>query len=111
MPSDTVSAADALTLLPLPKFNALSQDQVRGIACIWDGVPLSTATAVDLGERRVKQFGQHTSWFPRACRPCALKQAMAALVDHGQSCEQCIDDHNLCTTGLGLVRAVREARR
>lgn len=111
MPSDTASATSPLAALPLPEFDTLSQDQVRGITCIWDGVPLSTATAVDLGERKVRQFGQRTSWFPRACKPCALREAMDALVKHGQSCEQCVDDSNLCTEGLGLVRAVREARR
>ncbi|WP_225811353.1 hypothetical protein [Streptomyces spinosus] len=110
MPSDTANAA-ALAALPLPEFNSLSQGQVRGIACIWDGAPLSTATAVDLGERKVRLVGTRISWFPRACRPCALKQAMDALLEHGQSCEQCTDDSSLCPVGTGLLRAIHEARR
>ncbi|MFG2638557.1 hypothetical protein ACGFX8_33015 [Streptomyces sp. NPDC048362] len=111
MPSETEAPANALAALPLPEVNSLSQGQVRGIACVWDGVPLRTATAVDLGERRVRWSGTRTSWFPRACRPCAERQALAAVLEHGQVCEQCTDDHTRCETGLTLVRAVREARR
>lgn len=110
MPSDTASVSP-LDLLPLPEFNSLSQAQTRGITCVFDGVALSPATAVDLGARSFRRLGEQVSWFPRACRPCALRQAMDALVDHSQSCEQCVDDHNLCPTGLAWVRAVREARR
>ncbi|MGV9755448.1 hypothetical protein ACWDUC_06370 [Streptomyces tricolor] len=101
----------ALDLLPLPEFHTLSQDQVRGATCVWDGVGLSSATAIDLGERKLKRVGGRVSWFPRACRRCALEQAMNTLVAHSQTCEQCVDDSNLCPTGSGLVRAVREARR
>lgn len=111
MPSETVAPANALAALPLPAFNSLSQEQVRGIACVWDGVPLRTATAVDLGERRVRYSGTRNSWFPRACHRCAEQQALAAVLEHGQSCEQCTDDHTQCPTGLTLVRAVRESRR
>ncbi|MFF1281035.1 hypothetical protein [Streptomyces sp. NPDC058299] len=110
MPTDTASMR-ALAALPLPEFNTLSQAQTRGITCVFDGVGLSPATAVDLGERPLRRLGERVSWFPRACRQCALTQAMNAVVAHGQSCEQCVDDHTLCPTGLGLVRAVREARR
>jgi hypothetical protein len=100
---------NALASLPLPEFNTLSQQQVRGITCVFDGVALSPATAVDLGEHRIRRI--HVSWFPRACRPCALPRAMQALQLHSGSCEQCVDDHTQCPTGLGLVRLVREARR
>ncbi|MES9522483.1 hypothetical protein [Streptomyces capoamus] len=108
MPSDTASAINPLAALPLPELGALTPEQARGATCVWDGAPLTAETAVNLGER---QDAEGTSLFPRACRPCALKQAMDALVAHGQSCEQCVDDSNLCPDGRGLVRAVREARR
>ncbi|MGW7786125.1 hypothetical protein [Streptomyces tricolor] len=108
---ETMSATQALAMLPLPEFHTLSQDQTRGITCAFDGVGLSPATAVSLGERSLRRVGGRVSWFPRACRRCALEQAMNALVAHSQTCEQCVDDSNLCPTGSGLVRAVREARR
>ncbi|QTD96217.1 hypothetical protein [Streptomyces cyanogenus] len=105
------TATQPLAVLSLPEFHTLSQDQVRGITCVYDGAALSSKTAVDLGERRLRRVGGRVSWFPRACRRCALEQAMSALVTHSQSCEECVDDSNLCPTGTGLVRAVREARK
>ncbi|BCM70841.1 hypothetical protein EASAB2608_06175 [Streptomyces sp. EAS-AB2608] len=110
MPSDTASA-NAFALLPLPEVSALSQNQVRGITCVFDGVGLSPGSAVDLGERSLRRVGGRVSWFPRACRPCALRWAMDTLVDHSRLCEQCVDDSSLCPEGAGFVRAVREARR
>lgn len=41
--------------------------------------------------------------------PTAL--AYRALLEHTQSCEQCIDDYRECPTGRALVRTVRDARR
>ncbi|OYP16979.1 hypothetical protein CFC35_22765 [Streptomyces sp. FBKL.4005] len=107
----TMSAVQAFALLPLPELHTLSQDQVRGTTCVWDGVGLSPEIAVDLGERKLRRVDGRVSWFPRACRRCALERAMHALVEHSQSCEQCVDDQNVCALGAGLVRAVREARR
>jgi hypothetical protein len=109
MSSETVSApVNALAFIPLPEVHALSQQQVRGITCVFDGVALSPATAVDLGER---QGSDGTGWFPRACRSCAMERSMVALQEHSGWCEQCTDDYLKCETGRGLVRAVREARR
>ncbi|WP_318205408.1 hypothetical protein [Streptomyces sp. SCL15-4] len=107
MPSDTAGTQPALAALPLPKYDTLTPDQARGATCVWDGTRLTGETAVDLGPRR----DDDGVWFPRACRPCAQKQAMDALVEHSSECEQCVDDHNLCPEGSTLVRAVREARR
>lgn len=98
-------AVEALVLLP---FAELPDDRRRGAVCLWDGVPLSADTAIDLGER---QADDGTSWFPRGCRACVLAQAMRALQLHTQSCEQCTDDFTQCLTGHGLVRLMREARR
>jgi hypothetical protein len=110
-PSETASApANSLAYIPLD-FDALTQDQVRGITCAWCGAALNAETAVDLGERRLRRPGENVAWFPRGCRQCAMVQAMVALKGHSDSCEQCIDDYTRCETGLGLVRAVRDARR
>jgi hypothetical protein len=98
---------DVLGLLTLPDVDDLSEAQRRGAVCVWGDSPLTPLSAVDLGERH----DDGTSWFPRACRPCAVGRAMNALQDHSGSCEQCVDDHTQCPTGLGLVRLVRETRR
>lgn len=104
----TINVTDPLVLLELPDVDDLSDDQRRGTICVWGDSPLTPLSAVDLGER---QADDGTSWFPRACRPCAVGRAMNALQDHSGSCEQCVDDHTQCPTGLGLVRLVRETRR
>jgi hypothetical protein len=49
--------------------------------------------------------------FPRSCRKDVADRAYKVLLDHGQSCEQCVDDGSRCETGTSLWRLVREARR
>lgn len=56
------------TLPPLPPVGDLSEQQVRGTACVYCGIHLDNATAVDLGERTARQAGSPRRWFPRACR-------------------------------------------
>ncbi|MEU3527584.1 hypothetical protein AB0E62_27560 [Streptomyces sp. NPDC038707] len=107
MSSDTAGTQPALAALPLPEYDSLTQDQTRGATCVWDGIQLTGETAVDLGPRRDTEG----VWFPRACRLCAQRQAMDALIQHSGACEQCVDDHTRCPEGSTLVRAVREARR
>jgi hypothetical protein len=97
---------DSAALLALPAVDELSDTQVRGSACVWCAVVLSPKTAVDLGQRT-----GDVTWFPRGCRPCAGIRAYEALLDHAPTCEQCVDDGRLCTTGVGLRRLVREGRR
>lgn len=112
MDTRETASASALDILPLPEFNSLTQQQVRGIACVWDGVPLSTATAVDLGERRIRYFGTRTSWFPRACHSCASTRAYQALLDHSVQCPLCPSEETAaqCAVGQGLYRLHRECR-
>ncbi|MDQ0991626.1 hypothetical protein [Streptomyces sp. V3I7] len=107
-PTDDV---DVRKLLPLPAINGLSQQQVRGMTCVWDGIALTGATAIDLGPRRLRWCGHVIQWFPRGCRPCVLPRAMEKLHLHTQSCEQCVYDFTQCATGRGLVRLIRETRR
>ncbi|MGW7331226.1 hypothetical protein ACWGIU_22050 [Streptomyces sp. NPDC054840] len=52
---------------PLPPVGDLSEQQVRGTACVHCGICLDNATAVDLGERRTRRAGELLRWFPRAC--------------------------------------------
>ncbi|WP_327413705.1 hypothetical protein [Streptomyces sp. NBC_01233] len=51
----------------LPCLSELSEQQVRGAACVHCGVHLDNATAVDLGEQRASRAGSSVRWFPRAC--------------------------------------------
>lgn len=97
--------------LEVPALATLTEQQVRGQACVWDGAPLFGVPAFDLGEHTTMRAGQPVRWFPRACRSCLGGQAYRALLDHGSKCEQCVDDVSRCEAGLGLQRLVREARR
>lgn len=53
---------------PLPPIGGLSQRQQRGMDCVFCGIVLTPATAVDLGPRRLRIADYTTRWFPRACR-------------------------------------------
>jgi hypothetical protein len=96
--------------LPLPGVDDLSEEQLRGAYCVWCGVPLTSDTAVDLGERRVRLLDSHVTSFPRACRACAGPRIYRALLTHTQTCGQCADDQTQCEMGTALRNAVRETR-
>lgn len=109
----TSNVPDALALLQVPGLDRLVERQVHGTACVWDGVPLTVGTGVDLGERMSPQEGTASPmrWFPRACRPCVHTAAYRALLDHAPSCEQCVDDAAGCEIAVALRRLMREYRR
>ncbi|MFJ8154794.1 hypothetical protein [Streptomyces sp. NPDC094468] len=110
MPSETsspsLSPEAALPLLLLPDVADLTEEQRRGTACVWRGTPLTTETAIDLGERH----DAGVLWFPRSDRRGVHDAAMHTLHLHSQSCEQCADDYRGCETGYGLVRLERRYR-
>lgn len=51
----------------LPPLSELTEQQVRGSACVHCGIHLDNGDAVDLGERRAGRAGSVVRWFPRAC--------------------------------------------
>ncbi|MFD5026973.1 hypothetical protein [Streptomyces sp. NPDC058373] len=59
-----------MTTAQLPHPRTLTDDQLRGAACVWCGTTVTTATAVDLGARPDPSC-PWASWYPRACPPCA----------------------------------------
>lgn len=54
-------------LRELPPLSSLSEQQVRGAACVYCGIHLDNGNAVDLGEQRTGRAGSAVFWFPRAC--------------------------------------------
>ncbi|MGQ4349673.1 hypothetical protein [Streptomyces sp. SAS_275] len=113
-PMATTSATTGtgpVTVLPLPGIGELTEQQVRGQACVWDAVPLSGVPAVDLGPQTAARAGSPVRWFPRGCPSCVASRAHRALLDHASSCEQCAGDGARCGTGLDLNRLIRQARR
>ncbi|MCX5407536.1 hypothetical protein OHA37_27190 [Streptomyces sp. NBC_00335] len=59
--------APPITPHPLPALSTLTEQQVRGTACVYCGIHLDNGDAVDLGERPISRAGQRSRWFPRAC--------------------------------------------
>lgn len=112
MDAKTQDTVRAIALLPLPDLNTRTDDQTRGKTCVWDGIPLTSETTVDLGERLSPLNGSTSPmrWFPRACRSCVQRAALRALHDHAPLCEQCVDDASGCDTGMELRRLMREYR-
>lgn len=95
-----------LALLPIPPLDDLSEQQVRGTACVWDGKHLSPGNAVDLGPRIGRRAGQPFRWFPRACGLCVSTQALRAVYEHVDDCEPCrtSKEGTNCDTGRALIR-------
>lgn len=108
----TAVSADVLALLTLPALDGLSERQLRGAACVWNGVALSPATAVDLGAHTAARADDPAPRYLRACRHCVAHQAHRALLDHGSTCELCAlhETAGQCAIGRGLYRLVREYR-
>lgn len=83
----TPSQGSTLPMLPVPDPAGLADTQRRGKSCLWCGVLLTAAAAVDLGERT----DSGARWFPRGCRPCARVRVDEALTAHRAFCEQCVE--------------------
>jgi len=111
MPGSSVEKPNPVALLPLPDWADLSEQQVRGKTCVWDGALLDSSTAVDLGSRRLKLSDGHITMFPRACRPCVATHAHRTLHNHAPTCESCVDNAAKCDTGRALYQLIRDHRR
>ncbi|MGW1466306.1 hypothetical protein ACWCPT_18405 [Streptomyces sp. NPDC002308] len=68
-----------MTVRNLPPVSELTEQQQRGWSCVWCAAPLSTGTAINLGEQRHEPaFGAPYWWFPRACpdtRACTKRES------------------------------------
>ncbi len=110
------TAGETTRHLPVPDLSNLSEPQVRGTACVWCGVTLATATAVDLTPRRVRRLDWYHTIFPRACRTCMSTQTQKAADSHAGMCESCVDgafvyDAPPCDTARALRDLVLEHAR
>ncbi|MGW7200626.1 hypothetical protein [Streptomyces chryseus] len=97
------------TRTPVPAIGTLSQRQQRGMDCVWCGVTLTAATAIDLGPRPLRILDQVTQWFPRSCDRHIDKAEYEKLLAHCAACPSCLDIGY--EDGARLRRAAREARR
>lgn len=75
-------------VLPVPRQNNLTTEQVRGATCVWCAAAL-TAAAFDLGRRHGSFMGVYGPWFPRACDACTRAEAGRVLRVHTKGCARC----------------------
>lgn len=97
-----LGVVDAAVLLPVPDLAHVSDPQFRGAACVWCAVILAPATAVDLGERRIRRLDRHATVRPRGCRTCAATRVGTVQRGHADTCEQCVDAPGVCETARAL---------
>ncbi|MFD4631431.1 hypothetical protein ACFVYR_21340 [Streptomyces sp. NPDC058284] len=76
-----MTLATPLSAPQLPSVGTLSDGQVRGRDCVFCGITLTAATAVDLGTHDITRLGTVTHWFPRTCRSCAAGGYLDCLLD------------------------------
>ncbi|GGV80537.1 hypothetical protein [Streptomyces thermoviolaceus] len=104
-----------LEFMGLPSLHEVTEEQSRGVACVWCRARINTETAIDLGEQKSPPNGSTSmtgmTWFPRACRPCTADRAHRGLFEHAPMCEQCVDEPGGCEINRVLYRLVREGRR
>ena len=110
---DTPTAEDArrqvLAAIVLPSLTGLTEAQVRGTTCVWDGIALTAETAVDLGPVRKKRLDGSFDWFPRGCRRCVADKAYSALFLHSRACDACWRGPE-CPFAIAANRLIREGR-
>ena len=102
---------EACALLPVPDHGDMTDAQFKGTACVWCCAPISTDTAVDLGQRRIRLSDGHITASPRACQPCTAERIPLALGQHTATCEQCVDSSFGCDTATALRHLEMEASR
>ncbi|MEV0691763.1 hypothetical protein [Streptomyces sp. NPDC050388] len=106
-PTTTTARDHVLAALPLPALDGLTEAQVRGVTCVWDGIFLTPATAISLGPRKKKWLDGTYDWFPRGCKRCVGRRAYRLLFDHAPACERC-QKTSTCPVAVEVHRLIRE---
>lgn len=84
-------------LLPVPRPDQIHPEQTAGRACVW----CEAEPTIDLGTRMTTRLGAVVSWAPRACQPCAAREAARVLSIHVRSCYRCCV-HDRCPDARAL---------
>ncbi|MEV6182282.1 hypothetical protein [Streptomyces sp. NPDC052015] len=91
----------AVEMLPLPKLDTLSNEQVDGKACVWcSGRP---RTPLALGIRLSANAGTLRRWCPVAHQRCAAHKAGKVYRLHIQMCARCAH-RDYCPDGRALYK-------
>ncbi|MFF9758557.1 hypothetical protein ACF1G4_03150 [Streptomyces caelestis] len=108
-PAEPDARQQMLAAITLPPLDGLTEAQVRGTTCVWDGIALTPESAVDLGPRKKRRLDGEYDWFPRGCKRCTADRAWAWFFDHAHKCPQCKTDPN-CPIAVAVRRIMREGR-
>jgi hypothetical protein len=76
---------DARQMLAVPRLDTRTEAQAAGADCVW----CEAAAPVDLGPRLSVFQGALHRWNPRACRPCARREAGRVYELHIRACARC----------------------
>jgi hypothetical protein len=99
-----------MSVKELPGITGLSEQQVRGKACVWCGVTSENGKAIDLGQRPAQFAGSQVSRFPRGCCPCAKSNAEQELAAHLETCRTCNTRGGVCSTGNDVQAILGQAQ-
>jgi hypothetical protein len=87
-------------LLPVPRPDRIRPEQAAGRLCVWCG---ESEPTVGLGSRLTTRLGAVDTWAPRACQPCAAREAARVLAIHVTNCYRCC-----VRDGCADARALRQ---
>jgi hypothetical protein len=75
-------------LLPVPRPDRIRPEQEAGTRCVW--CRRTRELPVDLGPRLSTHTGAVRRWRPRACQPCAAREAARVFTIHTDKCARCV---------------------
>ncbi|MEU5769784.1 hypothetical protein ABZ782_28105 [Streptomyces asoensis] len=78
---------NAAEMLPVPKLDALTAEQIDGEACVW--CRRRPRDPFALGPRLSAQAGRLHCWHPIAHRRCAAQRAGKVYALHIKTCARC----------------------
>lgn len=94
--------ADALVMLPVPRPDRITAEQANGLTCVWCDEP----PTLHLGPRLSTHGGDLHRWTPRACQPCAARQAARVYRLHIKTCARC-SHREYCSDSRALYNLAR----
>lgn len=98
----------AAAMLPMPRTAGLASEQMDGTVCVWCA-RTPDGGGIVLGPRISVIGGSLRRWEPRACRPCASRQAARVYGIHIGTCARC-SHGDFCPDSHALHRLALECR-
>lgn len=104
----TTGYACAAEMLAMPKTTGLAPEQMDGTVCVWCA-RTPDGGGIVLGPRISVIAGSLRRWLPRACRPCAGREAARVYGIHIGTCARC-SHGDFCPDSQALRALALECR-